>query len=391
MRILFTSKKRGWSGEVALLQDLIEGCVAEGIDVTLGTVPDAELRRRLAGCPLRTLDLELLHEWWAVGALCRDVRRLRRALGEVDLVHTQASWDTWLVAWARVGLGRHVPMVRSRQNLKPIASHPSNRWLYGKSITRLVAASKTIEADLLRYPFISPERVRTVLNGIDPELFDPRRHPQKEARAALRADLGLAADAKVVAYVSRLTLRKQPEVFLQAARRLIERGSEACFLAVGGFVGSKEYAEGLRQSVADLGDRVRFLGFREDIPALLRACDAFVLPAPTEAFGLAPVEAMAMECPVVCADAAGLAETVVDGETGFLFEPGNAAACSDRIERLLADEELRLRMGRAGPPHVHAHFTKSHVLAGYLSCYRELVQTPIATAGERERGAAVGA
>jgi glycosyltransferase involved in cell wall biosynthesis len=312
------------------------------------------------------------HDALAVRRLRSDLRQLRLLLRSVDAVHTHASWDTWLVAWARASLGSRPPMVRTRHNLKRIRSHGFNRWLYSRALTRLVAASHTIASDLARHAWIPQERVETIVDGIDLVAFDPRRHPRAEARSALRRRLGAPEDAPVVVYASRLSPRKRPELFVEAARRLGVAGSDAWFALAGPFAGDRAWRDSLSRSVESLGPRVQCLGFVEDVPGLLAGCDLFVLPADAEPFGLAAVEAMAMGCPPVCPRAGGLAESIVDGETGLLFAPGDVAACADAIQSLLHDDELRRRLAANGPPHVARHFDRRRMTSDYLDLYARL-------------------
>jgi glycosyltransferase involved in cell wall biosynthesis len=108
---------------------------------------------------------------------------------------------------------------------------------------------------------------------------------------------------------------------------------------------------------AGLRDRVAFLGWVERPERLLAASDVVVCPSRFESFGLVPVEAMACEVPVVSTNVGGPAETIVDGETGFLVPPRQPSQLADRVASLLGDEGLRTRMGRAGRARVEARFS----------------------------------
>jgi|GEM_PF-559312 len=120
---------------------------------------------------------------------------------------------------------------------------------------------------------------------------------------------------------------------------------------------------------SDSSSGITLLGFRSDVSALMAACDIFVLPAPAEPFGLVLIEAMALGKPVIAAAAGGPLEIVADGETGLLFEPGNAASLAQAIKRLLADPELRQRMGKAGRKRYEEKFTARRMAAGMLAAY----------------------
>ncbi len=117
------------------------------------------------------------------------------------------------------------------------------------------------------------------------------------------------------------------------------------------------------------GGTVRLLGFRSDVSALMAACDIFVLPAPAEPFGLVIIEAMALGKPVIAAGAGGPLEIVADGETGLLFAPGNAESLAATMKRLLADADLRKRMGEAGRKRYEEMFTAQQMAEKMRDAY----------------------
>ena len=114
---------------------------------------------------------------------------------------------------------------------------------------------------------------------------------------------------------------------------------------------------------------ITLLGFRSDVAALMSACDIFVSPCPVEGFGLVLLEAMALGKPVIAAAAGGPLEIVADGETGLLFEPGNAESLSSAIRRLLADPDLRRRMGIAGRKRYAQKFTARRMAENMQNVY----------------------
>ncbi len=100
---------------------------------------------------------------------------------------------------------------------------------------------------------------------------------------------------------------------------------------------------------AGLGYRLRMLGYRTDIPALLAAADIFTLPSRFEGLPMSVIEAMLTGLPVVATNVRGPAEQVVDGVTGLSVPPGDAPALGAALGRLARDPDLRARMGQAGP------------------------------------------
>lgn len=223
-----------------------------------------------------------------------------------------------------------------------------------------------------------PERIAVITNGIDRTAFES---PQQPAR--LREELGLPQDAPVVAVFARLHPVKGIDYFLDAAAELRARFPETRFLIVGegcvvrdGAVVASPYRHELEAHAArlGLGDRVVFAGFRRDVAALLAAVDVSVLPCvANEGLSNSVLESMAAGLPVVATTVGGNAELIEDGSSGLLVPPRDAAALTRRIERLLADRELRTRLGRAARERVAARFSIEHMVRQTELLYLELL------------------
>jgi glycosyltransferase involved in cell wall biosynthesis len=113
---------------------------------------------------------------------------------------------------------------------------------------------------------------------------------------------------------------------------------------------------------AGLGDRLRMLGYRADIPALLAASDIFTLPSRFEGLPMSVIEAMLTGLPVVATAVRGPAEQVVDGVTGLSVPAGDAAALGAALSCLARDPALRARMGQAGRQRALACYDEAKVL-----------------------------
>jgi glycosyltransferase involved in cell wall biosynthesis len=178
----------------------------------------------------------------------------------------------------------------------------------------------------------------------------PGRHP--EAAAALRRTHGAPAGAVVIIHVSRLEAGKGHEPHLRALARLPRIPTWRCWI-VGGAQRPAErtFERDLRRLAAelDVADRVAFLGERRDVPDLLRAADIYCQPnTGPEGFGITFVEALAAGLPVVTT-AFGGAEEIVDDTCGRLVPPGDEAGLVRVLTDLVADPDLRRRLGGAAP------------------------------------------
>ena len=202
-------------------------------------------------------------------------------------------------------------------------------------------------------------RAEPIRNGRNPLIF----RPDPLARARIRAELGVPDDRVVIVAVSRLVWHKgYPE--LAAAMRSVP---EAELWVVGERLDSDRGADmaALLRS-AGLGYRLRMLGYRRDIPAILAAADIFTLPSRFEGLPMSVIEAMLTGLPVVSTNVRGPAEQVVDGETGLQVPAGDAAALGAALERLVRDGASRARMGQAGRQRALDCYDEAKVLSRTL-------------------------
>ncbi len=206
--------------------------------------------------------------------------------------------------------------------------------------SRVVAISEAAAA-----PFRSRCNVSVIHEGVDAGSWY-----RPELRDGCRAEWGAAADDMVLVYPAMLLPGKGQEAFLDAAARLRNRFDRLQVWFAGGGDGGG-YPDRLKRRAAELGlaDRVRWLGWRDDLPAVFAAAEVIVfLPGREEGFGLPVLEAMAAGRPVVTSDHGPAREIVQEGETGLLVDPGDPDQVCRALEGLLVDARRRAAMGEAG-------------------------------------------
>ena len=202
--------------------------------------------------------------------------------------------------------------------------------------------------------------VRIVHNGIDPAPFDA---VTAASVATTRAALGIPRGAFIVSLFGRFHPWKGQQVLLDALTRLPD--VHAVFVGAPLF-GEEAFASALQAQAAKTGvaERAHFVGFRHDIPELMRASDAVVHASVyPEPFGRVIVEGMLAERPVIATRAGGVTE-VLDDETGVLIPPNDAAAMAAAIESLRADSSRALRIAMRGAARARSEFSASAMVRG---------------------------
>jgi glycosyltransferase involved in cell wall biosynthesis/ribosomal protein S18 acetylase RimI-like enzyme len=221
-------------------------------------------------------------------------------------------------------------------------------------------------ARLRRLPFYPSHKLTLLGNGVDLSRFDP--HRASVVRESMRAELGVGDDQVVVGMVGRLVAEKGYPEFFEAARRLV--GQPVVFLAVGPDDPSKADALDRAKIEEAIRSGVRFLGMRTDVDRLYGAFDIFVLPSHREGFPRAAMEAAACGLPIVATDIRGCRQVVDDGASGLLVPVNDPVALTNAISQLVADSELRSKMGEAAHVKARNEFDERIVVAKVLDAYQ---------------------
>jgi glycosyltransferase involved in cell wall biosynthesis len=314
-----------------------------------------------AGVPVTSLDAA--RGRWSPGVLW-GLRQAIRAF-RPDVVHTHTLPANFAGRLVRSFV--HVPaLVTSAHNTNE--GGPARMAFY-RLTDRLsdvtTNCSEAAVASFVAKGAAPPGRIRLLPNGVDTVRFSP----DPSARARTRAQLGLG-DRFVWIAVGRLIAQKDLPNLLDAAREALT-GDDLLLLVGGG-----DLAEALPGWVAarGLGDRVRILGVREDIAELLRAADAYVMSSAWEGLPIVLLEAASTGLPIVATRVGGNADVVVDGVTGALVPPGNAAALAAAMRETQAlSARDRAERGARGRQRVVEGYGIDAVTDHWLALYREVL------------------
>ncbi len=332
-----------------------------------------------AQAPAHPLFQEPLHTL----SLANAMAEVSREAG-LDVIHVHYAVPHAAAAYlACQTLGRRAPALVATvhgSDVTAVGSHPALAGITTFALNAcdaLTAPSAWLRDEAARRLDLR-RQVAVVPNFVNPAVFWPRR--DTDLRRCYADD-----DEHLVIHVSNFRpVKRVPEVvrvFAAVAREVPARLI---------LVGDGPERDDARAEAKSLGvaDRVRLLGRREDVAALLGVADLFLFPSLSESFGVAAAEAMACGVPVIASAVGGLSELIRDGETGYLCHPQDRDEMAERAVALLRDAELRRRMGRAACRAVHAHFTPARIVPLYEEIYARALQRRAAQQAQRAQPAA---
>ncbi len=269
-----------------------------------------------------------------------------------DIVHVHTPvaaligrWAAWRAGVPRIVYTAHGFYFHERMAWPKRTAFTALEWLGGR-LTDVLFTQAEEDAETARRLKLAKGPIAAIGNGVDPARF----HPAADAaeRQALRASLGAGDGDAVILMVGRLVAEKGYVELIEAMR-----GVEAKLWVVGerlesDHAGPVEHAVQMAERDPVLKERVRFLGYRGDVPALMRAADIFTLPSHREGMPRSVIEAMMTGLPVVGTNIRGTREEIVEGETGTLVPVNDAAALGAALARLAGDAALRAAWGAKG-------------------------------------------
>jgi glycosyltransferase involved in cell wall biosynthesis len=275
------------------------------------------------------------------------------------IVHAHGYKAGVAAAVALAVAARRVPLVVTIHNLWPAAASGAARAALRFVARRaaLIAVSEAVAESIRR---VLPHAAVTVIgNGIEIDEFQDGDGP------AVRRELGIPPDATLIGYFGRLTREKGADLALAAISILASRRPEARLLVAG---------DGPERAALEgtAGPEVCFLGERSDVPTLLAACDAVLIPSRAEGQSLVALEAMAAGRPIVAADVGGLG-AMVRAIGGPVTPTEDPAAMARAIERLLADDDLRAGLIARGRAYVAEHASADCTAAAVAAVYDRLL------------------
>ena len=380
MRIVHVIARLNVGGAALSVLELALGQQRRGHDVLVvaGTIPDGEASMEQLADELGVPSLHL-------GALQREVsfrndsaatsairRLIRTRRPDILHTHTSKAGTTGRVAAALSGSARPRAVVHTYHGhvLSGYFS-PRRERVYrlieralAPVADRLVAVSDEVRDELVSFGVAGREKFTVIPYGFD---LDRRIDTSTATRAAKREAIGVSGDTFVLGWAGRMTAIKRPEDLVQVLALV-----DDAVLVLAGDGELRGEVESLARRLG-VADRVRALGYVEDMGAWYAAFDLFLLVSANEGAPVVAIEALAGGIPVVATAAGGTGTVVDDAETGYLVPIGDVGALADRVRRLRDDDALRARFGAEGARRMRERFSTERMVDDVERLYAQIL------------------
>ena len=287
---------------------------------------------------------------------------------DVDIIHCQRHKPTiygTLAAWLAGKKVKVLTTVHGRNRTRTLSRKIINYVLFNR-ISRIISVSDAVRDDILKTNWnLSSDKVATVYNGIDTDKFSDSTYTRQE----VRTHLGLAIkDAFVFGTVGRLTKVKGQKVLLRAFAKVIRKYPNSWLVITG--KGALETELRRLAMELNINKHVVFLGFRKDIPDILQAYDAFILPSFSEGLPLSLLEAMATGIPVISSRVGGVPEILDSFDQKIMVTPSSVKELSAAMTWLAGLDNIeRIELGKSLRSRVKSHFTKEKMTSAMATEY----------------------
>lgn len=297
------------------------------------------------------------------GSTAKSIIKLRNFLrkNKYDIVHAHDSQALDNLLLASVGLD--VTIVVSRGFMKKLNRYNALKYKLGK-VKKIFVVSNAVKERMKKSGKILDDSKFVIFHGmLDTKSF--------ELESNLRAELGISSKEKIIGIVTNESDIKGSDFLLQAYENAWKSG-ERYRLVLAGVT-----PEFVKKYIADeaILSSISALGFRKDIPNILKGLDIFVFTSRgEEALGLTIAEAQMAGVPVIVMNSGGSAEIVLEGKTGFVIEKGNIAELQEKISWLLSHESERVEMGIAAKLYAEEAFSMEEAVKNAERVYNGLLR-----------------
>ncbi|MEO2068991.1 MAG: glycosyltransferase family 4 protein [Desulfurobacteriaceae bacterium] len=359
MKILQATTAIGWSGGTEQCFLLAKYMNQLGYKTDILTYKGCELHKRAKKEGINTVFFPTTNKLSISGA-----RKLARIIENYDIVNThisKAHWFVWLASFFARPKPKLVYTRRVLFNISPISSLTK----YNINVDALIGISNEICKKLRKFPFLR-KKVYYIPSGVELERFNP------SSTFSIKEKLGLPLNSLVITHVANFSKVKGQEILIRAFKKLLEtiKDKEIFLLLVGRDTQGEEAKTLVKRY--GLENRVFLLGFRRDIPQILKSTDLFVFPSINEGLGSSLLQAMAMEKIVVASYVGGIKTYLKHMENGIAVEPGSVESLHQGLLKGL--ENLNNEKMKENARKTAEEFDIKRITEKTLQLYEELLR-----------------
>ncbi|MGQ9618626.1 MAG: glycosyltransferase family 4 protein [Candidatus Aminicenantia bacterium] len=351
-----------WRGGQSQALYLVKGLKERRYDVTLICQKGSALHHRAEEESVEVYPLKIKSEFDFISAF-KISKILKKKRAKIIHFHDSHSVMPGILASIFYPVPIKIP---ARKVDFSTRGNPFRKLKYDKLVTAVIAVSKGVK-DVLVKDGIPEPKIHLIYEGTDLKKFEigGTKEEWKER-------LGLSRNKFIAGIVAHLADHKGHIYLIQSAKILKEKGAELEIL----IIGDGELKDFLISKTKELGieDMVKFLGFRKDIPYLLKAIDLFVLSSYLEGLCTSLLDAMASKLPIVATRTGGIPEAVEDGVNGILVPPRDPSALAEAIYKLYKNRELLNDLGEKGYERVKNMFSVERMVENTINLYNKLLK-----------------
>ncbi|WP_022847484.1 MULTISPECIES: glycosyltransferase family 4 protein [unclassified Desulfurobacterium] len=351
MKIIHVDTEKGWRGGEQQLFYLLKGLNKKNVNQAVACVKGEELWKRCKKSGIKTVDL--------TGNQIKDIFILGTEGKWADIIHAHnAKGHNISVASKPI---HRKKVIYTRRVDYPVKNNFLTKFKY-RNTDKIISITKTVQK-ILEESGIKSEVIYSSVEKDINNKIDTKKVTQ--IKKSFKNNI-------LIGNVGALTEQKNQFLFIDMAN-LISKQIKNSFFPI---IGSGKLLNQLKKYAKDreISDRIKFLGFKEDILNYIKALDVFVLTSNNEGLGSTILQAMMLEVPVVATDAGGVREVVINGKTGLLVPKNNPKALSTAVIRILRDEKLRKSLIINARKFVNENFTVDKMVNAYFQLYGEVIE-----------------
>jgi len=352
MRLIQFTASNGWRGHEQKIIYLYEAFKAEGYveDQWIVCPIDSELYRIATEKGMQVIPFEYKSEYSL--SYAKAFKKLAKEK-KASVIFIHSSKAHTLAVLSHFIYGMKAPLVLCRTLIKRVDTNFFRKWKYNyKGIKKIICVSQPVVESL---KFAVKDHSRFTVIG---SVTDINKFKKQAPTGMLHKEFKIPEDYKLIGNIAEFTGFKDHYTWVDTVEILVKENKiKAKYILVG--KGSME--QDIRNYVNEKGltEHIIFTGFRRDVPELLPELDLFLFTSNNEPTGGVLLESYACKVPIVAADAGGISEVIVDGETGLLAKVGNATDFAKKVTILMHDKALQDKFTTNGYQYLLDNFTKS--------------------------------